>query len=275
MERTKSQNPVISFVLTTFFISYVAGLIFAIFLGIVKKKLGLLDKPFSSVLAKYGPTLAGFITAYNIYGKEGLKKLFKNGLTLNRKYTLTALALTGPPVILFAAAHLAGLHKNGDALSISWVGLFFQLLLFKLFLGGGFGEEFGWRGFMLPEMTKKHSYLYSTVVIGVVWALWHLPAYFLSNKSQEDPLLPFFIQVMAFSFMFTWFYIKSGESVLIVAILHASFNASMTLIEKIYRPDLLSEHYTVYYWIFTGQAVVVALLIWLGWMRNNKTGDSA
>jgi len=60
---------------------------------------------------------------------------------------------------------------------------------------------------------------------------------------------------------------KSRESVLIVAILHASFNASMTLIEKVYQVDLLSENYIAYYWIFTGLilflALVVSIQIWI------------
>ena len=269
MKAITGQNPITSFILTTFFISYIVGLIFAIFLGIVEKKLGFLDKPFSTVVAKYGPTIAGFITAYSTQGKEGLKKLLLKGIKLNRKFSLTTLALIGPPIIIFISSDISGLNKYGDSFTISWIWLFLQLLLFKLFLGGGFGEEFGWRGFMLPEMTKKYSYLYSTLVIGVVWALWHLPAYFLSNKGQEDPLSPFFIQVIAFSFIFTWFYMKSRESVLIVAILHASFNASMTLIEKVYRIDLLSENYIAYYWIFTSLIVFIALLFWFSWIWNN------
>lgn len=261
MRTITNQNPITSFILTTFFISYIVGLIFAILLGIVEKKLGLTDKPFSGVVAKYGPTIAGFITAYSMQGKDGLKKLFLKGIKLNRSFSLTALALIGPPIILIISSDMSGLNKNGDSFSVSWIWIFLQLLLFKLFLGGGFGEEFGWRGFMLSEMTKKYRYLYSTLVIGVVWALWHLPAYFLSNKGQEDPLLPFFIQIIAFSFIFTWFYMKSRESVLIVAILHASFNASMTLIEKVYQVDLLSENYTAYYWIFTGLMVFLALIV--------------
>lgn len=274
MAKFPDQNPILSFILTTFFISYIVGFIFAIFLGMLEERLGLREKPFSSVVAKYGPTLAGFITAYAIYGIDGLKKLLKRGVTLNRKFVLTALALIGPPIVVFISAYFSGLSKYGDAFSISWLWLFLQLVMFKLFLGGGFGEEFGWRGFMLPEMTKKYSYLYSTLVIGLVWALWHLPAFFLSNKGQEDPLLPFFIQVLAFSFMFTWFYMRSRESVLIVALLHASFNASMTLMEKVYRPELLSETYTTYYWIFTGEIVFIALLVWLGWIRNKPKNMS-
>ncbi len=76
MRTITNQNPITSFILTTFFISYIVGIIFAILLGIVEKKLGLTDKPFSSVVAKYGPTIAGFITAYSMQGKDGLKKLF-------------------------------------------------------------------------------------------------------------------------------------------------------------------------------------------------------
>ncbi len=80
MRTITNQNPITSFVLTTFFISYIVGLIFALFLGKVEKKLGLIDKPFSSVVAKYGPTIAGFITAYSMQGREGLKKLFLKGI---------------------------------------------------------------------------------------------------------------------------------------------------------------------------------------------------
>jgi len=272
MAKTSNENPIVSFVLATFFISYVVGIIIAIILGAVEKRLGLHDQPFSNVIVKYGPSLAGFITAYAIYGKERLKNLLKKGMQLNGKFSLTALAVFGPPLMLFLPAHLAGLHKSGDVASLSWLWLFGQFLLSRLFLGGGFGEEFGWRGFMLPEMNKKYSLFWSTLVVGVVWTLWHVPAYFLSNKGQEDPLLPFAVQVVAFSFLFSWFYLKSGESVLIVALLHASFNASMGLIAEVYRPDLQSPAYMVFNWIFASEVVLIAFLIWFGWMRKAPKG---
>ncbi|WP_082663009.1 CPBP family intramembrane glutamic endopeptidase [Thermococcus sp. 2319x1] len=64
-----------------------------------------------------------------------------------------------------------------------------------LFLGGPLQEEFGWRGYASPRLQANHSALVSSVIIGVLWAFWHLPLNFMSDKAgpQYEAALSMFL----------------------------------------------------------------------------------
>ncbi len=97
------------------------------------------------------------------------------------------------------------------------------LFLFIFFLGGG-QEEPGWRGFLLPELMKEHSAFIASVIVGVVWVLWHSPLFFIPGAPQSG--IPFFwylINTVAISVILTFFYKKTG-SVIPSMILHTGLN---------------------------------------------------
>ena len=92
----------------------------------------------------------------------------------------------------------------------AYVGTF----LFVAFLGGG-QEEPGWRGFALDRFQARYSPMRATLLLGVVWGLWHLPLYGLG-----------FVGPLMFVFFYTWLYNRSG-SVLLCVLLHASFTPAL------------------------------------------------
>jgi membrane protease YdiL (CAAX protease family) len=88
------------------------------------------------------------------------------------------------------------------------------------------GEEIGWRGFLLPQLSRRHSPLIASLVVAVAWFAWHLPAYALFGKGRSDPILPFAAILIPFSLVLAWTYFRSGESLLLPVLLHGSINAS-------------------------------------------------
>jgi membrane protease YdiL (CAAX protease family) len=86
--------------------------------------------------------------------------------------------------------------------------------LIVLTIGGGL-EEPGWRGFALPRLQETHSPVRATLILGVVWGLWHLPLYGVA-----------FVGPMLFVFFYTWLYNRTG-SVLLCILLHASFTPAI------------------------------------------------
>lgn len=95
----------------------------------------------------------------------------------------------------------------------------------------GFGEEVGWRGFALPRLQQKYSQLTSTVILSIVWALWHLPVFsFSTGLSQMGPaeIFGWFISLLTGSVLLSWMYSGTRGSVLIVAVFHATLDVAMT-----------------------------------------------
>jgi membrane protease YdiL (CAAX protease family) len=91
----------------------------------------------------------------------------------------------------------------------------------------GFGEEVGWRGFAVPTLMPRLGPLGAALAIAPVWALWHLPYFFLlaSYQSFNAFTMVGFLVGMAYgSVVLTWLYLGTGGSILAVAIWHGLFN---------------------------------------------------
>ena len=93
------------------------------------------------------------------------------------------------------------------------------------------GEEIGWRGFALPLLTKKFGLPISTLLLGLIWASWHLPLFFVKGAdtySQSFPL--YLIQVTAVSVVIGWLYWRTRGSLLLTMILHAAINNTKDIV---------------------------------------------
>jgi membrane protease YdiL (CAAX protease family) len=105
----------------------------------------------------------------------------------------------------------------------------FGLVVISL-VGGG-NEEPGWRGYALPVLQREYSALTASVVIGVVWAIWHLPMFVLSNSLYAgQPFSLYAPMVVLFSIVMTWFYNSTGGSVPAAMLLHAGVNSANALV---------------------------------------------
>jgi membrane protease YdiL (CAAX protease family) len=101
----------------------------------------------------------------------------------------------------------------------------FNLVLATLFTGGN--EEFGWRGFALPYLQKRFSALTASVLVGGVWALWHVPM-FVYDVYPHSPVL-YTASVVSFAVILTWYYNASDGSVLGAVLLHGTLNAAVNV----------------------------------------------
>jgi membrane protease YdiL (CAAX protease family) len=113
---------------------------------------------------------------------------------------------------------------EGSLGSFAWILL--VSFAHNLLLGGSLGEEIGWRGFLLPKLLKKHSPLVASLILGVVWALWHLPIDLYAGYLLEGPaaILIRTISVIPLAILFTWFYLQSKGNLLVALFLHTSIN---------------------------------------------------
>jgi membrane protease YdiL (CAAX protease family) len=93
------------------------------------------------------------------------------------------------------------------------------------------GEEVGWRGYALPRLAVRFGAAAGSVVLGIVWALWHLPLFFVlrgDTLGQSFPL--YLLQVTAISVAAAWVYWRTGGSLLLVMLLHAAVNNTKDIV---------------------------------------------
>lgn len=108
------------------------------------------------------------------------------------------------------------------------VNLVLLIIPFFLFDAIANGEEIGWRGYVLPRLQTKYSALIASLIVGVIWGLWHIPK-FLPDWSTVA-FGWFMVDVLAKSVLLTWMYNNTKGSLLLVTLFHASFNTAGVLL---------------------------------------------
>ena len=99
------------------------------------------------------------------------------------------------------------------------------LSLFMLIYDPGPMEELGWRGFALPKLQQKYSALWSSIILGFIWAIWHLPAFYIAALPQGSFSLPvYIISTIALAIIITVAYNKSEGSIPLAFLLHWLIN---------------------------------------------------
>jgi membrane protease YdiL (CAAX protease family) len=95
------------------------------------------------------------------------------------------------------------ISKNLNVASFGWV--FVPYLIAMMLFGGG-QEEFGWRGYALPKLEENLGYWKANILLGTIWAVWHLPLWFIPGTSQQlMHFVGFMMLTIGYSFLFSWF----------------------------------------------------------------------
>ena len=139
-----------------------------------------------------------------------------------------------------------------------------MLLGFLLFLpfGAPIGEEIGWRGYALPRLLTRCSALTAGAVLGVIWAVWHLPVV-LADPGLRVPV-PFLLQVVPLSILFTWLFLRTRGSVLIAVLFHAWLDLLLIYVAAMVAPG----DYRLLWWLLCGvQGVAAGVVVAAGGLR--------
>jgi len=93
------------------------------------------------------------------------------------------------------------------------------------------GEEVGWRGYALPRLAKGMGFGRASLLLGVIWALWHLPQFFLRGADTYGQSFPVWsVEVTAISVAIAWLYAHTNGSLLLVMLMHAAINNSKDIV---------------------------------------------
>jgi membrane protease YdiL (CAAX protease family) len=204
--------------------------------------------------AAIGPTLAAFLMTAITEGKPGVKALWGRFWNRNLNLKWLLIALLGFDLMKLIA-NLIVRMIDGQPYPIinTYTPIWMTIPLFlSTFISSGMGEEFGWRGYVLPRFQAKWNALTSSIILGILWAAWHIPAFIIPNVSPlyQQNYWEWLPMVLLYTFIFTWIFNNSKGSVLAAAILHATMNTSLVVL-----PTYTSG------WLYYGLLLLVIILI--------------
>lgn len=179
----------------------------------------------------YGFVFASLIMTWLTLGKAAVMSLLKRFLIwrVGVKWFLVALFLF--PAMQFSAVLLNAVFTQTpiDFSTVFAHTIFgpsatlpLYVLPFLVFDAITNGEEIGWRGYVLPRLQAKHSALISSLIIGVIWGLWHLPKFLAPGNTS--PFGWFMVKIAVEAILFTWLYNNTKGSLLLATLFHAAGN---------------------------------------------------
>ncbi len=184
-------------------------------------------------LGFFGPTFAALILSGLEDGREGIKellsgwKLWRVGLLWYLAFFLSQLAIE------YLATQLYIGYANTTP-QIDWGNLagFLPTFLRSAILGGAIAEETGWRGYALPRLQENHSALRASVIIGLIWGVWHLPISLVPGANFPVELNPTLFIIFVFNAVFisivmTWLFNNTRGSIFICYLYHALLNTGL------------------------------------------------
>jgi membrane protease YdiL (CAAX protease family) len=197
---------------------------------------GLFELPFSEVvlagIGTFGPSIAAFYLTSRNQGKKGVKTLIKRALNFRIPLKWLAAIFVLPLAIAAAARHLY-IWRGGELPISQELGspvAIIVLFVVLFFIGGPVNEEFGWRGYALDRIQSNHSALLSSLILGVLGGLWHLPLFFFQNLIQSYMSFWIFLWwACAIYVLMTWFHNNNGGNILVALLFHTMFNLSSSL----------------------------------------------
>ena len=228
MKKLIGSHPVISFFVLTFaFTWFWWGLVLVLHLSMTAGYI-----PF--IIGAAGPSLMAFLVTALTGGKQDVRILWDRILKWRVGMVWYLAALFIPAIVVLGALGLntlfGGALPDFKLLSAQWFLIPIALIVGML-LGGPLEEEFGWRGFAVVKLQQKYNAFTASMIVGIIWGAWHLPAFLIPWSTQHNlPLFLFLLHDLALSVIFTWIFNNTGGSILMSMLAHAAFNLTITIL---------------------------------------------
>lgn len=185
------------------------------------------------IIGSFVPSVMGVIFIYKKNKEGGLKILISSVKRYKVKWYVyffiifyTILSFLTPYLLADAFQNL-GAFQVGKSISIFNISNpLIALVCFVMILlaGGPLGEEFGWRGYLLPQLEERFRPDVSSIIVGIVWACWHFPMFFFHVEGYQMTFLLYLVQTIFMSMFCTWLYHTSGKSMLMILLFHTMDN---------------------------------------------------
>jgi membrane protease YdiL (CAAX protease family) len=231
-------------------------------------------------LGFFGPTIAALILSGLEGGREEIKrllsgwKLWRVGLRWYLAFFLSQLAIEFLATQLYIGQSNATPQIDWG----NWAG-FLPTFLRAALIGGAIAEETGWRGFALPRLQETRSALSASVIIGLIWGVWHLPISLVPGANFPVELnltlfAVFVLNAVFISIVMTWLYNNTGGSIFVCYLYHALLNTG--LLSAIYKFKNLESAWwgKMYYGTVLRGAFALLLVSYFGARWLSRTGEN-
>ena len=215
------------------------------------------------IIGGFVPSIVGILLTARYEGIIGVKALFKQSIKF--KIGCKAFVTIIIVAIYFALSliFISSLTNGKFNYNQFWIQL---PTIIPLILLGPISEEYGWRGFAIKRLLKSVNANLTSLIIGIVWSMWHLPLFFMLGTSQFEfniPFLVFAISVTGTSFIFTYLYQRTNASIFSAILLHWLYTYTLQVVSSsIVRSNL-------YNWLELIPALLIGL-VFAFMMRKNK-----
>lgn len=247
----KNVNFPTRFFLVTFILSWVlwAPLVLVSLMEIpVTDKLWPIIRFTGIMLGAFGPLAGALFDLRRTKGKGYVRKYLNSFTDFKlgwKAYIYPILIFGGSTFIAWLFPEFLGEKRLSMLLPSIWVYL--PCLLFMIFLGGG-QEEFGWRGYALPILENKFGIWIANIILGVIWAFWHLPLWFITGTSQTYMNFGGFALLMTgYSFILSWIRRISGNKPFSGVYAHGLANSFVSIMPTLLMDESVSR---VSFWIW-------------------------
>lgn len=215
-----------------------------------------------------GPVLAAVVLVCRHYStgarREFWRRLYDPLRVGWRWWLITAAAAAGPTVVGWLLTSEGDFSVGVSSARAASMGV----VVWLVFAGGAaLVEEPGWRGYALDTLLKRHSLTVTSVLLGVAWAAWHLPHFFLEGTYQHDEVglggslfWMFLLAILAQTFLYVWIVTNTSGSILTAVVFHALTN----LAGEIFNPGPTGKLVALLIWMAAAVAVAIH------WRRSGR-----
>lgn len=226
------------------------------------------------IIGAFAPMMAAITLVVREEGWKGTRVFLGQALNFRIKpvYLVLALAL---PVLIHAIAHYLALAVGLDVaktlipteIPVAPIVLAIPTFILMLVIGGG-QEEFGWRGYAQEPLQEKIGVIPASLVIGVIWGIWHLPLWFMAGDLHGAySFLAFVMMTTSISIVYAWLYNSSGKKLIVVIFFHAMSNTAAPLLPFLHGIEGKPESA---YWIYAAVNVIFGIIFAYFLIKGSK-----
>jgi len=182
------------------------------------------------LVGSFAPAVVGLALTSQAEGRVGVRRLLREVVQwrVGVRWYLLAVSYMAAIKLAVALVYRLATHSWPRFGHEAWYVILAAILLSTPVQAG---EEIGWRGYALPPLAGRWGLAPASIVVGAVWACWHLPFFFVAGVDKSGQSFPvYFLQVIALSVAAAWLYWRTNRSLLLVMLMHSSVNQTLGLV---------------------------------------------
>ncbi|MFW5794278.1 MAG: CPBP family intramembrane glutamic endopeptidase [Bacillota bacterium] len=190
------------------------------------------------IIGAFGPSIVGLIFLTRFKNRK-VVNILKETFILKGPLFWKLFAFLFMPFLLFFS-YLITHYLFNIEYTLEWFKTPLAIpivYLYILFLGGPLGEEIGWRGYALKELLRKFNPFIASLILGIIWTFWHIPAFFIEGSAQAGiSFYLYIINTLIISLYITILFIKTEFRISSALYFHASANFALGIFYIIDEP---------------------------------------